>query len=98
MDELINMLNTRGSKNSSKVLTENIERLNSSIQSILNQQIKNELISSQIYRAMSMCLDAKGYVNASKVYFKYANEELEHINKSIDKLNTTKTTNDSNFE
>lgn len=63
---------------------QNIEqqsRLSATILAILNNQIKNELQSSQIYRAMSCWLDDKGWIDASKYYFKSASEELNHMNK-----------------
>lgn len=56
-------------------------RLSETLISILNEQIKNELMSSQIYRAMSCWLDDKGWIDASKYYFKASNEELNHMNK-----------------
>jgi len=60
---------------------ENKERLTKKVIDVLNEQIKNELVSSQIYRAMSCWLDNKGWINASKYYFKSAKEELTHMDK-----------------
>ena len=57
------------------------KRLTQPIIDILNQQIKNELESSQIYRGMSCWLDDKGYNEMSKYYFKSADEELTHMNR-----------------
>jgi ferritin len=65
-------------------LNENIEndkRLSDKILDILNKQIKNELESSQIYRAMSCWLDDNGWIGASKYFFKSAQEELIHMDK-----------------
>ena len=56
-------------------------RLTESMVKILNEQIKNELDSSQIYRAISCWCDDKGLVNACKYYFKSASEELSHMEK-----------------
>lgn len=56
-------------------------RLSDKITGILNKQIKNELLSSQIYRGMSCWLDDKGWIDASKYFFKSAQEELVHMEK-----------------
>jgi len=61
-------------------------RLKESIVKLLNEQIKNELESSQIYRAMSCYLDDIGLIEASKYYFKSADEELKHMNKIYEYL------------
>lgn len=61
-------------------------RLSNSIVSILNEQIKNELESSQIYRSISCWLDNAGWINASKYYKKSAQEELQHMEKIYDYL------------
>ena len=53
-------------------------RLSDEMTEKLNEQIKNELQSSQIYRAMSCWLDDAGWIDASKFYFKSADEELIH--------------------
>jgi ferritin len=65
----------------SSVKVENQERLSPAVQEVLNTQIRNELISSQIYKAMSACLDSRGYINGAKVFFKYGQEELAHMDK-----------------
>lgn len=44
----------------------------------LNYRIQQEEYSSRIYLAMSMWLDNNGYMNASKVWKKYSDEELKH--------------------
>jgi ferritin len=56
-------------------------RLSAGINKLLNEQIKNELVSSQTYRAMSCWLDDKGWIGASRYYFKTAQEELGHMDK-----------------
>lgn len=45
---------------------------------ILNYRIEQEDYSSRVYLAMSMWLDDKGYVNASKLWRKYSDEERGH--------------------
>ncbi len=60
---------------------ERIPRIKSPVLSVLNEQIKNELYSSQLYRSMASCLDDKGWNNAAKLFFKYADEELTHMRK-----------------
>jgi len=60
---------------------ENEGRLSEGITKILNEQIKHELQSSQIYRGMSCWLDDAGWVDAAKFYFKAAQEELTHMDK-----------------
>ena len=70
--------------NEFKKINEQIEqmpRLSQTIADILNAQIKNELVSSQIYRGMSAWLDNKGWMGASKYYFKTGGEELVHMDK-----------------
>ena len=56
-------------------------RLSEKITKILNEQIKNELMSSQIYRGMTCWLDNDGWIEAPKYYFKSAQEELTHQDK-----------------
>ena len=65
---------------------EQVGRLSDAITSILNTQIKNELMSSQLYLGMTCFLDDKGWIGASKYYFKTAKEELNHMNKIYDYL------------
>jgi ferritin len=65
-------------------LFENIEnegRLPNKVVDLLNKQIKSELQASQIYRGMSCWLDSAGWNDASKYYFKAAQEELIHMDK-----------------
>lgn len=60
---------------------QNEGRLSDEIASILNAQVKNELMSYQIYMGMTCWLDDKGWIGASKYYFPTAQEELNHMNK-----------------
>lgn len=57
------------------------ERLSETILLILNDQIKNELDSSQIYRGMSCWLDDQKWPEGTKLFFQYADEELIHMSK-----------------
>lgn len=45
---------------------------------VLNYRIQQEELSSRIYEQMSLWLNDKGYVNFSKLYKIYADEELKH--------------------
>jgi len=65
---------------------EDKSRLSEKIVKMLNEQIKNELESSQIYRAMSCWCDDEGLIKASKYYFKSAQEELVHMDKIYEYL------------
>ena len=58
-----------------------VQRLSPTVLSILNEQIKNELHSSQIYRGMSCWLDDAKWPAGTKLFFKYADEELVHMSK-----------------
>ena len=58
-----------------------VERLSQSVLAILNEQIKNELNSSQIYRGMSCWLNDAKWPAGTKLFFKYADEELAHMSK-----------------
>jgi ferritin len=44
----------------------------------LNYRIQQEEYSARIYLAMSMWLEDNGYVNASKLWRKYSDEEMAH--------------------
>ena len=57
------------------------ERLDKKVIEILQKQIKNELNSSQMYRAMSCWLDDQKWPASTKTFFKYADEELTHMTK-----------------
>lgn len=61
-------------------------RLSDSMVKFLNEQIKNELNSSQIYRAISCWCDDKGYISPCKYYKKSAQEELVHMEKIYEYL------------
>ena len=51
------------------------KRISDAIEKILNQQIKNEMNSYTLYRAMGNCLEYSGCNGASKLWKKYADEE-----------------------
>ena len=65
---------------------EDKSRLSENIVKLLNEQIKNELDSSQLYRAMSCWLDEEGWLGAAKYYFGSAKEELVHMDKIYEYL------------
>jgi ferritin len=65
---------------------EDDSRLSEDVAKILNKQIRNELQSSQIYRGMSCWCDDKGWIDASKYFFKSAQEELTHQDKIYEYL------------
>lgn len=44
----------------------------------LNYRVQQEEYSGRVYLAMSMWLENNGYVNASKLWRKYSNEEMGH--------------------
>lgn len=46
--------------------------------SFLNYRVQQEDLSSRIYLAMSLWLDNNGYVNSSKLWKKYSDEERGH--------------------
>ena len=52
-----------------------LARISESIEKILNAQIKNEMNSYTLYRAMSNCMEYSGWEGASKLWKKYADEE-----------------------
>lgn len=56
-------------------------RLSKEVIELLNEQIKNEVYSSHIYRAMSCWMDDQGYPNGCKLFMKYSDEELTHAKK-----------------
>jgi len=58
-----------------------VERLSKTVLAILNEQTKNELLSSQIYRGMSCWLNDAKWPEGTKLFFKYADEELTHMSK-----------------
>lgn len=60
---------------------EDKSRLSEKIVKMLNEQIKNELESSQLYRSMSCWMDKNRLIGGNKLFFKYADEEFEHMKK-----------------
>lgn len=60
---------------------EEIPRLSKTMLDILNKQIMNELESSQVYRSLSAWLNDNDWVSGTKLFFKYADEELSHMSK-----------------
>ena len=64
----------------------NQERLSNKMVEIFNKQIKTELDSSQMYRAMSCWLNDENWPSGTKLFFKYADEELTHMSKIYEYL------------
>jgi ferritin len=64
-----------------KVAIEKQPQIIGEVLSLLNQQIINELYSSQLYYSISALADDKGYTNMSELFQKYAKEELTHMDK-----------------
>jgi len=58
-----------------------VKRLPQSIVDDLNKHIEAEAYSSQIYLAMSMWCEDNGYTGGAKLFKKYSEEELTHMNK-----------------
>lgn len=78
-DEITSPFTSDGNISSSKLV--DLERLSPSILEILNEQIKNELNSSQIYRAMACWLNDAKWPSGTDLFIKYADEELIHMSK-----------------
>lgn len=57
------------------------KRISDKIHELLNTQIANELNSSRLYLAISQWADYNGYFGIAKLYRKYSEEELVHMNK-----------------
>ena len=58
-----------------------MQRISDKLVQLLNKQIKNELDSSRLYRAISEWCDYEGYLNSATLFKKYADEELIHQDK-----------------
>ena len=58
-----------------------VKRLPQVIVDDLNKHIEAEAYSSQIYLAMSMWCEDNGYTGGAKLFKKYSEEELTHMNK-----------------
>ncbi len=78
-------MNLKDKLDTSKIRTstpqEKIPRLKPAVLTAIQEQIKNELYSSQLYRGMASYLDDMGWNSAAQLFFKYADEELTHMNK-----------------
>jgi len=58
-----------------------MKRISDKIHSALNTQLKNELDSSRLYLAMSQWLEFNGWFGGAKLWKKYADEELVHVDR-----------------
>lgn len=63
-----------------------MENLNSKTVELLNQRIKEEQFSSQLYKSMSVALNFYGFAGAAKLWEKYSQEELKHMEWSYEFL------------
>ena len=63
-----------------------MKRVSETIENLLNLQIQREEESSRLYRAMSQCLEFKGWLGSAKLYSKYADEEIIHMKKFYEYL------------
>lgn len=61
-------------------------RLSEKMIGMLNDQIRSELESSQLYRSMAFWLDDEGWSGACKYFLKSSDEELVHMRKIHDYL------------
>jgi len=52
--------------------------LSETITKALNEQVKNELFSANLYLAMAICFDRMGLKGLSSLYFKHFEEEQGH--------------------
>lgn len=57
------------------------KRFSDKIAKMLDERIKKEGESAQLYKAMSTWFDMYGFVNLAKLYEKYSEEEREHMDK-----------------
>lgn len=58
-----------------------MKRISDKIHMALKAQLKNELDSSRLYLAMSQWLEFNGWFGAAKLWKKYADEELVHVDR-----------------
>lgn len=63
-----------------------MENISTKTIELLNLRIKNEELSSRIYRQMYVELDYYGYSGAAKLWKKYSDEELGHAQMVYDLL------------
>lgn len=57
------------------------KRFSDKVAKLLDEKIKFEAESSQIYKAMSVWFDMYGFTQLAKLYKKYSEEEREHMDK-----------------
>lgn len=61
-------------------------RLSTTLSSMINDQINAELYSAYLYLAMAHWLEYNGYLNSSKTFRKYFDEEQTHMHKFLSYL------------
>lgn len=57
-----------------------IEKLSNNIKQLLITQIHNELKTSQQYKQNASWMDANSFIGGQKIFLKWSNEEIEHMN------------------
>lgn len=62
------------------------KRLSDKVENLLNKQIKIELDSSLIYKAMSIWMDQNGLDGGKKLFSKYSDEEMRHLDRITEYL------------
>jgi len=70
----------------SKVALEDRSRVKEPLLTLLNQQIVNELYSANLYKAIACWMDGQRRFKFSKIFLKYGQEELVHMDKVIEFL------------
>jgi ferritin len=61
----------------------NEKRLTPKMETVLNEWLRLEFNSSQLYQSMAVWSDNRGYVGLKKMYLKDAGEEMIHYNKVL---------------
>lgn len=61
-------------------------RLSKTVEKLLNEQVQNELVSSQLYLSISNCANSKGLFGAEKFFMNKADEERTHMMKIVEYL------------
>jgi len=59
-------------------------RLSAKVSALINKQIEIEFGASQVYHAMAVWAEWKGYTGTAKFLFKHVNEERAHMNRLIE--------------
>jgi ferritin len=63
-----------------------MKRLSEKLEKALNIQLNHEWDNSRLYYRFSQCLDFNGWFGAAKLFKKYSDEEMIHMNKIVEFL------------